>query len=98
VDAGLHRANRKQEFLQLFHYELLGNPRHSPQLAPSAFHFLGPLKRYNEEVGKTLVNGFECRRPISTATENVNSCQDEENTSIKSGIVLKNDCISEEKN
>jgi hypothetical protein len=37
-----------------------------------------------------LVNGCECKNPISAATEFLNSCQDGTNASMCSGIMLKN--------
>jgi hypothetical protein len=40
---------------------------------------------------RLFVNGCECKSPISTATEFLNSFQDGKNASVCSGIELKND-------
>ncbi|GFO28768.1 histone-lysine N-methyltransferase SETMAR [Plakobranchus ocellatus] len=41
-----HSANLTQQWLQRDGWEILPHPAHSPDLAPSDFHFFGPLKRH----------------------------------------------------
>ncbi|GFO39781.1 histone-lysine N-methyltransferase SETMAR [Plakobranchus ocellatus] len=41
-----HSANRTQQWLQRYGWEILPHPAHSPDLAPSDFNLLGPLKRH----------------------------------------------------
>ncbi|GFS01794.1 histone-lysine N-methyltransferase SETMAR [Elysia marginata] len=45
-NATRHSANLTQQWLQRNGWELLPPPSHSPDLAPSDFHFFGPLKRH----------------------------------------------------
>ncbi|GFO07309.1 histone-lysine N-methyltransferase SETMAR [Plakobranchus ocellatus] len=41
-----HSANLTQQWLQRYGWEILPHPAHSPDLAPSDFHLLRPLKRH----------------------------------------------------
>ena len=40
-----HSANLTQQWLQRYGWGILPHPAHSPDLAPSDFHLIGPLKR-----------------------------------------------------
>ncbi|GFO18769.1 histone-lysine N-methyltransferase SETMAR [Plakobranchus ocellatus] len=46
-NATSHSANLPQQWLQLYGWEILPHPAHSPDLAPSDFHLFGPLKRHS---------------------------------------------------
>jgi hypothetical protein len=71
---------------------------YSHDFAPSDFHVVGSPKQHfrgsrqlsNQKWKLLVVNGYECKSPISTATEFLISCQDETNASMSSGTVLKN--------
>ncbi|GFN87767.1 ribonuclease hi [Plakobranchus ocellatus] len=39
-------ANLTQQWLQRYGWKILPHPAHSPDLAPSDFHLIGPLKRH----------------------------------------------------
>jgi hypothetical protein len=41
-----HTANKTNETLRNFKWEVLEHLPHSPDLAPSDFHLFGPLKHY----------------------------------------------------
>jgi transposase len=41
-----HTANKINEMLRNFKWEVLEHPTYSPELAPSDFHLFGPLKHH----------------------------------------------------
>ncbi|GFO18395.1 histone-lysine N-methyltransferase SETMAR [Plakobranchus ocellatus] len=41
-----HTPKRTKEWLELYRWDIIPHPAHSPDLAPSDFHLFGPLKRY----------------------------------------------------
>jgi hypothetical protein len=41
-----HTANKTNETLRNFKWEVLKHPPYSPDLAPSDFHLFGPLKHH----------------------------------------------------
>ncbi|GFN78091.1 histone-lysine N-methyltransferase SETMAR [Plakobranchus ocellatus] len=51
-----HSANLTQQWLQRYGWEILPQPAHSPDLAPSDFHLFGPLKRMAFETEDDLIS------------------------------------------